>query len=168
MIEEKLQLAAKEQLERMAVVALAKTWLGTPYRSSGQKRGSNGGVDCANLPAAVYPEAGVVPAFPVEFYPQDWHLHRSAERYLAQVLKFATELPEGELPKPGDMVVWKFGRCFSHGAIVVEWPRVIHAFIGGPCRFADAEKEHILKFVGEAGPEHGKPRERKFFTLWAG
>lgn len=155
-----------EQDQRNAVVALAKTWLGTPYRSGAAVRGIKGGVDCANLPACVYPEAGVVPKFPVEYYPQDWHLHHSNERYLAQVMKYARELPKGELPKPGDLAAWKFARCFSHGAIVIEWPRVIHAFMGGPCRFANAEKEHILKFIGERGDNQGKLREVKFFTLW--
>lgn len=157
-----------ELLQRCAVVAMAKTWLGTPYRSGGAVRGANGGVDCAMLPARVYEEAGVLPRMKVDFYPQDWHLHRSTERYLDQVMKFAHELPPGEDPKPGDFVLWKFGRCFSHGAIVVLWPRIIHAFIGGPCRFANAEQEHKLQYVGEPGPTYGKLRERKFFTLWRG
>jgi len=155
-----------EQDQRMAVVAIAKTWLGTPYRSGAARRGVGGGVDCANLPAEIYPEAGVIPKFEVEHYPPDWHLHRGTERYMAKVMHFSKELPEGELPQPGDLVVWKFGRCFSHGAIVIEWPRCIHAFIGTPCTFVDAEKDKRLLTVGEGGPDKGKPRERKFFTLW--
>ncbi len=154
--------------QRAAVVAIAQTWIGTPYRSGAQKRGPNGGVDCANLPAAVYPEAKVIPPFDVEFYPQDWHLHRGTERYLAKVLEHAFELPAGTLPQPGDLAAWKFGRCFSHGAIVVKWPRIIHAFLGGPCTFANAEQEQRLKYVGEPGPNQGKLREVKFFTLWRG
>lgn len=155
-----------EKRQRSAVVSIAKTWVGTPYRSGSAVRGPDGGVDCANLPAAVYAEAGVIKPFQVEFYPQDWHLHRSTERYLDQVKKLAFELPPDALPMPGDLVVWKFGRCFSHGAIVVEWPRAVHAFIGGACTMVNCEQEHRLKFVGEPGPNYGKPRERKFFTLW--
>jgi len=155
-----------EQQQRNTVVALARTWVGTPYRTGACVRGPDGGVDCANLPAAVYQEAGMVEKFEVEYYPPDWHLHQGAERYLNRVMMYGRELPEGELPKPGDMVVWRFGRCFAHGAIVVEWPRVIHAFVRTPCGYANAEQDHLLKYVGENGPDKGKERVRKFITLW--
>ena len=32
------------------------------------------------------------------------------------------------LPGPGDVAVFRFGRTFSHGAIVTDWPRLIHAY----------------------------------------
>ena len=38
-----------------------------------------------------------------------------------------TDVTEGE-PQPGDVSVYRVGRCFSHGAIVTEWPFIIHAF----------------------------------------
>ena len=43
---------------RDAVVAEAKTWLGTPWRHMQRIKGV--GVDCANLPAAVYEACGVI------------------------------------------------------------------------------------------------------------
>ena len=30
--------------------------------------------------------------------------------------------------KPGDIALFRFGRTFSHGAIVTDWPRLIHAY----------------------------------------
>lgn len=30
-------------------------------------------------------------------------------------------------PQAGDLALFRFGRMYSHGAIVVEWPEVIHA-----------------------------------------
>ena len=32
-------------------------------------------------------------------------------------------------PQPGDIVLYKIGKCVSHGAIVVEWPTIIHSYI---------------------------------------
>jgi cell wall-associated NlpC family hydrolase len=31
-------------------------------------------------------------------------------------------------PEPGDIALFRFGRTYSHGAIVTEWPRLIHAY----------------------------------------
>jgi hypothetical protein len=31
-------------------------------------------------------------------------------------------------PKPGDVAVFRYGRTYSHGAIVIAWPRLIHAY----------------------------------------
>ena len=28
------------------------------------------------------------------------------------------------------MALYKIGRIYSHGAIVIEWPRIIHAWVG--------------------------------------
>ena len=65
---------------RSQVIAEAETWLGTPYHHMGRVRG--GGTDCLMLLAEVFASAGVIPRIEVPFYPQDWHLHRDAERYL--------------------------------------------------------------------------------------
>jgi hypothetical protein len=32
-------------------------------------------------------------------------------------------------PEPGDIALFRYGRCISHGAIVLAWPRVIHAVV---------------------------------------
>ena len=48
-------------------------------------------------------------------YPPDWHLHRSAERYLDWLFDRTGEV---ETPGLGDVIVFKYGRTFSHGAIV--------------------------------------------------
>ncbi|MGN7039478.1 NlpC/P60 family protein, partial [Neisseria sp. P0003.S003] len=37
---------------------------------------------------------------------------------------------ETDTPKPGDVVVWKFGRTFSHGAVYVGDNKIIHIYIG--------------------------------------
>jgi cell wall-associated NlpC family hydrolase len=40
--------------------------------------------------------------------------------------------------QPADFIVFQFGRTFSHGAIVVEWPLIIHAYIPHGVTLADA------------------------------
>ncbi len=150
--------------QRAAVVAEARSWLGTPYHHMGRIKGV--GADCLTAPLCCYQAVGLVPrSFAVPFYPLDWNLHRTEERYLEGVLQFAREIPGP--PQPGDLALWKFGRCFAHGAVVVDWPRVIHAQIGHGVRLEDVERAVWLNFVGEPGPDRGKPRPRRFFSPWA-
>lgn len=112
---------------REAIVAEARTWLGTPYHHAARVKGA--GVDCAMLVAEVLERAGLVPHIAPDAYPADWMQHRNEERFLAVVQTYALrELDLAtEQPAPGDVVLYRFGRCFAHGAIVVAWPLVIHA-----------------------------------------
>jgi NlpC/P60 family putative phage cell wall peptidase len=109
---------------RAAIVAEAQTWLGTPFHHQGRVKGA--GVDCAMLLAEIYHRCGLVPYVDPGYYPPDWHLHRDAERYLEKLMPYAHELAGP--PAPGDVAVFRYGRTFSHGAIVIAWPRLIHAY----------------------------------------
>ena len=112
---------------REAVVREARSWLGTPYHHMGRVKGA--GVDCATLLAEVYARAGALPHVPIAHYPPDWHLHRDVERYLAIVLQVAQEVP-ARRAEPGDIALFRWGRCFAHGAILAApWPEeIIHAY----------------------------------------
>lgn len=118
---------------REQIVAEARGWLRTPYRHMGRVKGA--GVDCAMLLLEVYQAVGLVPAIDIEHYPPDWHFHRGEERYLTHVTEHARRV---ETPKPGDVALFRFARCVSHGAIVIEWPVVIHAYFRQGCVIADA------------------------------
>jgi NlpC/P60 family putative phage cell wall peptidase len=96
-----------------AIVAEAQRWIATPYRHSANVLGV--GVDCAMILVEVYGALGLIPRFDPRPYPTDWHLHRSEEKYLGWVMKYATKV---ETPEPGDVALFKFGRCLSHGGIV--------------------------------------------------
>lgn len=135
--------------QRAAVVAAARSWLGTPYHHQGRVKGA--GVDCAMLLAEVYCEAGLIGRIDPRPYPPDWHMHRSEERYLGWLARYGAPV---DRPLPGDAAAFRFGRCFSHGAIVEAWPRVIHALHGVGCLCGDATQGRL------AG------REVRFFTLW--
>lgn len=126
--------------QRSVVIAEAETWLRTPYHHMGRVRG--GGTDCLMLLAEVYESAGVIPHIDVPFYPPDWNLHRDAERYLEGLMPYAREI-DGP-PRGGDVAVFKFGRCFAHGVIVVSWPRLIHAWCDAGVVYADADQAPLI------------------------
>jgi cell wall-associated NlpC family hydrolase len=126
--------------QRQRVVAEAETWLRTPYHHMGRIKG--GGTDCLMLLAEIYEAAGVIPHADVPFYPPDWNLHRDAERYLQGLMRYAREI--GGPPQSGDVAVFKFGRCFAHGAIVVSWPRLIHAWCDAGVVFADGGQPPLI------------------------
>lgn len=136
---------------REAVVAEALTWLRTPYHHQARVRGV--GVDCAQFPAAVYEAAGVIEHVDPR-YTRDWHLHRSDELYLEWARSLAREIPEEEAG-PGDFVIWKFGRTFSHGGIMLDYPTVIHSYIG-----VGVSTDNINQH------EELRTRPRVFFSVW--
>ena len=86
-----------------------------------------------------------------------------ARSHLDQVLAFAVEI-EGA-PRPGDFVLWRFGHTFSHGAIVVAWPTIVHAYVGRPVETEDALRAAYLTHIGENTSDKGRPRPRRCFTL---
>ncbi len=150
-----------EATQRSRVVAIARSWLRTPYHHHARIKGV--GCDCLTLLAEVWEEAGLVRKIDIPQYSSDWHLHHSAELYFDGLLQYVHEIPGP--PQPGDIALWKIGRTFSHGSIVIEWPQVIHAYIGRCVMLENAEAAQHLQFIGE-GKDSGKPRPRKFFSYW--
>jgi cell wall-associated NlpC family hydrolase len=105
---------------RVRIVVEARAWLGTPYHHHGRVQGPQGGVDCAQLLAAVYEAVGLVPRLDLGNYSPQWHMHHREEIFLGWLARAgAHRLPDGALPQPGDVGVWRFGRTFSHGGVVV-------------------------------------------------
>lgn len=114
----------REREERAAVVNEARAWLGTPYHHRAKLKGV--GVDCAQLLIGVYAGVGLVDDFDTGEYPHDWHLHREAERYLGIISRLMAEIAPVQAG-PGDVLLFKVGRCFSHGALIIRRPQLIHA-----------------------------------------
>ncbi len=137
----------RERQQRAAVVAEALTWLGTPWRHAARVKGA--GVDCGMFLAEVFERAGIAPHVDPGPYPRDWHMHRDEERYLAILETYLTRTAGP--PLPGDVALYRFGRCAAHGAIVVEWPQIVHAYVPvGKVVLDDAEANQALvpRFVG--------------------
>lgn len=143
--------AGRDQIDKVA-----RSWIGTPFHDNASLKGI--GVDCAQLLRKVFIEAGVLASFDVAPYPAQWFLHRSEERFLAWVTRFAREVTVGET-KPGDVALYKIGRCFAHGAIIVSpgWPTIIHAHCAG----------RIVRRADGLQPGLGiEVRDLKFFSAW--
>lgn len=108
---------------RNAIVAEAKSWIGTPYRGWSCKKGY--GVDCGQLIYGVFRNCGLVPVIKL---PRDYSLqvakHRASTEYIEIVDRFFLGISETEA-KPGDVVVYKLGLAYAHAAIIVRWPDYI-------------------------------------------
>ncbi len=137
---------------RTAIVAEALSWERTPYHPRAKLKGV--GVDCAMFPAAVFNAVGLVPVISPDYSPQ-WMLHRDEEQFLSWVTPYAREIDLADVG-PGDFAIWKFGRCYSHGAIVIDLPEVIHAvIIGSGVIRANIDRDEELR-----------SRPVRFFTLF--
>jgi cell wall-associated NlpC family hydrolase len=127
--------------QRARVIAEAREWIGTPYHH--HARVKHGGADCAMFPLAVYQACGVLRQdYQPPEYSVQWHLHRSEELYLKEIQEFVREITGP--PQPADFVVFRFGRTYSHGAIVVDWPTVVHSYIPHGVLLSDALRDGEL------------------------
>ena len=141
--------------KRKAVVAEAESWHRTPYHDCQRLKGA--GVDCAQYPAAVYHGVGLIAEVPLFHYSPQWHINQREELYLQVVRSYATEISGP--PLPGDFVIYKVGHCHAHGAIVIAWPRIIHAVKGRGVVFGDGLNEPFAKQLL-------RDRDPLFFSLF--
>jgi len=140
-----------ERIKRAEIVAEALSWETTAYHSHASIKGV--GTDCAMFPAACYHAVGLVPELKPQ-YSSEWMLHRDEEKYLEWVTPYAREITREQLA-PGDFCIWKFGRVYSHGAIVIEPPEVIHALIRCGVVRGNIDRDEDLR-----------SRPVRFFTLF--
>lgn len=139
------------QANRQKIIAEARTWLGTPWHHAGKIKGA--GVDCGQILIEVYANCGFIARPNVDDYPRDWALHRDQERYLAVVERYCHAV---DVPDLGDIVVYKNGRSFSHGGIVVDWPLIIHAHVEQGVVYAEGDQGELVK----------NGRERRFYSFF--
>jgi cell wall-associated NlpC family hydrolase len=136
--------------QRTAVIAEAESWIRTPYHANASVKGA--GTDCAMLPLAVYVKALGLDQPLVPQYVMQWHLHHDEEKYLATVRSFgAIEIPFEEL-QPGDFALWRIGRVYSHGAIVIAWPKILHAVNPRGVVYGDVSRDEMLNRTATTKP----------------
>src|ERR1700739_1978415 len=116
----------------------AESWLGTPFEHGQRCKGA--GVDCGQFLIGVFHNAGLIPNLKIPYYPKDFHLHRDREWYKELVEEFADDIPGP--PRRGDLVLYKDGRLYSQGAIVVSWPQIIHSYLSRGVMFSDGLQGH--------------------------
>lgn len=126
---------------RDAIIAETRRWLGAiwhhqaciPYQV----------VDCGQLLIDVYVKCGLIERPETLYCPSDWALHQNSERYLLDIVEqYAHQV---SAPLPGDVALWKVGRVFSHAAIVIDWPKIIHATGNERVTEADANCGSLAK-----------------------
>ena len=136
--------------KRELIIQSAKSWLLTPFHHEARVKGH--GVDCLQLIIGVYQEAGLLPENiddDVYHYAFDAHLHDPQEQYIEALLTHGWH--EVEVPQAGDIALFKIGRRYSHGAIVIDYPHCIHAYIKQGVCYVDASldanlADHDYKF----------------------
>lgn len=111
-----------ESEQRAAVIAEARTWIGTKFMQNQCLKGV--AVDCGRFLTAVYGAVGVKVPQELPNWPKDWMMHVSSDQYLSIIEQFAHEV---ETPQPGDVVLFRFGRAYSHSGIVTDYPEMIHS-----------------------------------------
>jgi cell wall-associated NlpC family hydrolase len=149
-------MADGETAQRAAVITEARSWVGTPYHNCADIKGA--GVDCGMLLVRVFVDTGLCLPFEPRPYAADWHLHRSEERYLGFVFDRAAEI---EVPQPGDLMLLRFGRCYSHGGIVTKAKplTIVHAYASA--------RRVVEEEVREGSPLAEPARKPRFFSIWA-
>ncbi len=129
---------------RFRAVEEARRWVGVPFVMNGMTWDGpgRGGIDCSRLALAAYRAAGF--DLPTNFphFRADWGLHANEERLLAILERYLRYVAA---PAMGDLAVFRLGRAFSHCALVVRWPQVIHVLSGKTCEYADASKTPLAR-----------------------
>lgn len=122
-------------MDRPAIVAAARDWIGTPYRHQGSLKGV--GCDCLGLVRGVWRELyGVEPEAPPP-YRADWAETGAVETLLGAAQRHLTPIPLDALA-PGDVLLFRMSpeACVKHCAIVSQGrpgdpqPRIVHAYWG--------------------------------------
>jgi cell wall-associated NlpC family hydrolase len=149
-------LAFAEPESRARVVEAARAWIGTPYHHMADLHGV--GVDCAMLLVRVFCDNGLVAPFDPRPYTRDWMLHRDDERYLGFLVASAREV---ETPRPGDVILFRVGRCYAHGGIVTlpDPLTILHAFAPA-ARVIEEPVARNAQLAGRLGAA-------KFFSHWS-
>jgi cell wall-associated NlpC family hydrolase len=148
---------AEEAASRAAIVAEALTWVGTPFRNCADVKGRGGGIDCAMLLVRSFVDTGRLQPFEPRPYPPDWYMHHSEERFLGWI-EGTLGARRVEQYKLADVLMWRYGRCFSHGGIVINTKEIVHAYgISGMCLTSRILDDELHK-VTVRGVEIVRPR----------
>ena len=136
--------------QRAALVAEAKSWVGTPYRGWANIKGV--GADCGQFLYGVYRALSLIPAMEL---PKDYSLqaaqHQASGEYMAVIDRFFRVIPESEV-KPADLVCYQIGQDMAHAAFIVSWPGFV----------IQAELRHGVS--GSHGLRNPNLRERRYLS----
>jgi NlpC/P60 family putative phage cell wall peptidase len=106
-------------LDRVAIVAEARSWLGTPYRHQASLKGA--GCDCFGLVRGVWRAFHGAEPEPVPPYSRDWGSVTGKEALMDTARRHLVEVDPAKMG-PGDVVVFRMrrGTVAKHAGIVTE------------------------------------------------
>ena len=111
---------------REALLAEARTWVGTPYHGHAALKGV--GCDCIGLVIGVLKNVGLLSAtYSPGSYSGEWHLHHNEERLVGEVEAFGCVAKPLAERQPGDLLLFQFGRVCAHSGFCLEDDQVLHA-----------------------------------------
>ena len=119
-----------DKLTRDRVVAVTRSWLGTPYRHQASVKGA--GADCLGVLRGVWKELyGDAPETPPPYKP-DWYDVRRDDLLLRKAQEYLVPLKVLEEAGPGDVLVFRMrpDMAAKHCGILTHETRMVHALSG--------------------------------------
>lgn len=119
------------KIKRDRVIAIARTWVGTPYHHQASRKGV--GADCIGLVRGIWRELYGSEPFGQMSYSKDWGDANGNEDLLRAADTHFIKLEVYEA-LPGDLVAvrWKKGTVAKHAMILSGIDRAIHAYNRAP------------------------------------
>lgn len=154
---------AAEAAGRAAIAREALSYEGTPFRNCADIRGRSGGIDCAMLCVRCYVDTGRLAPFDPRPYSAQWMLHRDEEKFLEWIEQKLGAV-RTDAPHIGDVVVFRYGHCFSHGGILVGEKKMVHAYGAAGMTIISGIDEEPLRYMPALGGQVLRPR--LFFNVW--
>lgn len=162
---ERHECASEQEAEqRASAVRECLSWIGTPFQDCGFVKGPQGAVDCAMMLVGTYGAAGMIGDFDPRPYPPRWFQHSSEERFLGCLEQLGARETDRAATMPGDVLVWRFGRTFAHGSVLVNSREVCHAYAASGGVMVTGLDEPLLSTITFRGQDI--PRPVRVFTLW--
>lgn len=118
-------------MEPGRIVAIARSWLGTPYHHQASLKGV--GCDCLGLVRGVYAELYGAPTEEPPPYSRDWAEAAQAETMIEAARRHLIEIAPSQA-SAGDVVIFRMakGAMAKHAAILTAADRMIHAIENAP------------------------------------
>jgi hypothetical protein len=108
---------------RAEIIAKAREYLGTPFRHQGRLKGR--AMDCGGLPLCVGQDLGMLDkggALFDRYFHSDYNIRLfSMDRLRTECRKLWLELPDGDPPLPGDVLIMRLSVRIDSGAVVEAW-----------------------------------------------
>jgi NlpC/P60 family putative phage cell wall peptidase len=113
---------------RNDVLAIARDWIGTPYRHQASLKGV--GCDCLGLVRGIWRELYGREPEPAGAYARDWAERSGEDRLMTAALSHFGDAVGLEAAMPGDLLIfrWKAEMAAKHLGILEEGGRFIHAY----------------------------------------